>query len=208
MPADDLWRAGHFQGIHRLERLRDDQTAGKLRAGRTTKAVFMPLDMVRRALRRSMLIAAGFDPVRTADQAPTVLWDDGSNRLLVHIAQAEVTCGSATIDLTLGVECDQIGQDRVVCTFVTSTIDRPAGFMWATESRPRGPAAVVEVWGEALVALCWRALVEVAAQGAAAQGNDALGQPLLASTVVATPDGLAIVPLAAHPFMRVGGGLR
>ncbi len=205
MPSDDLWRAGHFQGITRLERLRDDTKDGKTRAGQTTKPVFMPLDMVKRALRRSLLVAAGLDPVRTPDPIPPVLWDDGSNRLLVHLAEAEVNCGPSTIDLTIGVECDEIGHDRVVCTFVTSAIDRPAGFMWATESRPRGPAAVVEVWGEALVAVCWRALVEVAGQGAAATGNDSLGQPLLASTVVATPDGLAIVPMAAHPFMRLAG---
>ena len=205
MPSDDLWRAGHFQGITRLEQLRDDNKDGRTHAGRTTKPVFMPLDMVRRAVRRGLLVAAGLDPVRNPGPIPPVLWDDGSNRLLVHLAEAEVNCGASTIDLTIGVECDEIGRDRVVCTFVTSAVDRPAGFIWATESRPRGPAAVVEVWGEPLVALCWRALVDVAAEGAAAQGNDALGQPLLASTVVATPDGLAIVPMAAHPFMRVVG---
>jgi hypothetical protein len=205
MPSDDLWRAGHFQGITRLDRLRDDTKDGKTRAGQTTKPVFMPLDMVKRALRRSVLVAAGLDPVRTPDPIPPVLWDDGTNRLLVHLAEAEVSSGASTIDVTIGVECDEIGHDRVVCTFVTSSVDRPAGFMWATESRPRGPAAVVEIWGEALVAVCWRTLVEVAGQGAAAQGNDALGQPLVASTVVATADGLAIVPMAAPRFMRIAG---
>jgi hypothetical protein len=48
--------------------------------------------------------------------------------------------------------------------------------------------------------------VEIAATGASSQGVDALGQQLIASTVLATTDGLLIVPMAAPTFMRVAGG--
>lgn len=206
MPADELRRVGQFENVRRLERLRDDQRLVIRRAGQAGKPVLMPLDLVRQDLRRAVLVAAGLDPLRAAKEVPPVLWDDGSSRLLVHLDQAEVNLGMGTADVLLVVECDETGQDKIVCTFVTSTLKRPAGFVWASESRPRGPAAVVEIWGEALVALCWRALVEIAATGASSQGVDALGQQLIASTVLATPDGLLIVPMAAPTFMRVAGG--
>jgi hypothetical protein len=197
MPADELRRVGQFENVRRLERLRDDQNLVIRRAGQAGKPVMMPLDLVRQDLRRAVLVAAGLDPLRTAKDIPPVLWDDGSSRLLVHLDQAEVDLGMGTAET---------GQDKIVCTFVTSSLKRPAGFVWASESRPRGPAAVVEIWGEALVALCWRALVEIAATGASSQGVDALGQQLIASTVLATTDGLLIVPMAAPTFMRVAGG--
>lgn len=205
MPADELRRVGQFEKVRRLERLRDDQIGPIRRAGQTGKPVMIPLDLVRQELRHSLLVAAGLDPIRTSKEIPPVLWDDGTSRLLVHLTEAEIDLGVGTADVILGVECDEVGRDRIVCTFVTSSLDRPAGFVWATESRPRGPAAVVEIWGEALVALCWRTLVEIAAAAAASLGIDALGQPLIPSTVVATPEGLLMVPMAAPTFMRVAG---
>lgn len=207
MPGDER-RAGQFDNVRRLDRLRDDSTIAIRRAGQTGKPVMIPLDLVRQELRRSLLVAAGLDPLRTPKENPPVLWDDGSSRLLVHLDQVEISLGDGTADVVLGIECDEIGHDRIVCTFVTSSLRRPAGFVWASETRPRGPAAVVEIWGEALVALCWRTLVEIAASATASLGVDAVGQPLIPSTVIASPDGLLVVPMAAPSFMRVAGRQR
>ena len=203
MPIDELWRAGRIDAITRLDRLRDEPNVTVRRAGGVGEPVVVNPDVLQRELRPCLVVAAGFDPTDTRAEPPPVLWDDGASRLVVQLDDAEVRVGPAVIDLSLTVICDQVGHDRVTCTFVTTPLDRPAGFVWATESRPRGPAAVVEVWGEALVALAWRTLVEVAARAAATRGTDAGGRPLVPSTVVATPDGLLVVPMAAHRFMRV-----
>lgn len=207
MPADER-RPGQFDNVRRLDRLRDDATIAIRRAGQTGKPVMIPLDLVRQELRRGVLVAAGLDPLRTPQEIPPILWDDGSSRLLVHLDQIDLNLGPGTADVILGVECDEIGHDRIICTFVTSSLNRPGGFVWASENRPRGPAAVVELWGEALVALCWRTLVEIAASAAASLGVDAVGQPLIPSTVIAAPDGLLVVPMAAPSFMRVAGRQR
>lgn len=208
MPADELWRAGRIDSIPRLERLQDEPTVTLRRAGQTGKPIVVNPELVTQGLRRALIVAAGLDPARTPKEPPPVLWDDGTNQLLVALDDAEVRCGSAFVDISLSVMCDQVGRARVTCTFVTTPLDRPAGFTWATESRPRGPLEVVEIWGEALVALCWRTLVEIATSAAAAIGRDGVGRPLVPSTVVATPDGLVLIPMAAHRFMRINSRLR
>lgn len=186
----------------RLDTLADEPLPVVRRPGQTGRTALLSLDLVRKALPRSLVVAAGLDPTRTTGEVPPILWDDGTSRLLVHLDKATVVTGDGTIDVTVEVECDQAGRVAVVCTFVTSGRARPAGFSWATETRPRGPAVVVENWGDALVALCWRALIEIARGGAAAQGTDDVGQPLVPSTVVAIPEGLVVVPMAAPRFMR------
>lgn len=161
-------------------------------------------ELIRLAFSRALAIAAGFDPVRIdVGQPPPVLWDDGVNRLLVHLSDSQVSVSDGTIDVSVGVECDQVGRTKIVTTFVTSLPKRPAGFVFATETRPRGPLEVVQVWGDALVALCWRALVELTAHAATSLGTTAKGQPLVPGTVVATERGIVVVAQAPHPFMTV-----
>lgn len=204
----DVWRPGIIKDLKRLDRFNVRADLVLPKPGTTGEPIVVNPEILQRELRPALGVAAGFERARVADTAPSVLWDDGANRLLVHLSDSEVRTGPAFIDVTVTVECDQTGRDRVTCTYVTTPPDRPSGFVWATESRPRGPAPVVEAWGEALVALCWRALVEMATRVAAAIGTDGAGQPLVPSTVVATPDGLLLVPMAAHAFVRVDGRLR
>lgn len=176
--------------------------------GRTGEPTFLIVDQAQQMLTPSLITAAGLDRSKTADPPPPVLWEDGDRRLLVHLESAKLAFDHGVVDVSIDVECDQTQRQSVTCTFVTSSPERPAGFIWATESRPRGPAIIVEQWGDALIALCWRALVDLARLAAAGQGVDTFDQPLIASTVVASPDGFMVVPLAAHRFMRLGSATR
>lgn len=172
--------------------------------GRTVPPVNANPDALTKLLPTALLVAAGLDRATTPSPPPPLLWDDGTNQLLVHLAAASVRTGSGFIDLTLLVECDQTGRVEVVSTFLTATPDRPGGVVWATEDRPRGDATVVNRWGDALVALGWRTLLELLRTVSAAQGTDTFGRPLVASTAVAGPDGLMITAMGAHPFMTTG----
>jgi hypothetical protein len=187
-----------------LARLRPVLGVVDVKPGQPLPPVNLDPKMLQSLLASALIVAAGLDPARTASPPPPVLWDDGKNRLLVHLVEARLNAGDGFVDLTVNVECDQTQRAPVTCTFVTSSPDRSGGFVWATEDRPRGPMAVVDVWGEALIALCWRALIEVARVGAGRAGTDTFGRPLIASTVVASPDGLQIVPMGAHRFMKIG----
>lgn len=202
MPREVLWGAERLKATARIDLLQREPRITVKRPGGLGEPVVVDPGVLQRQLRPSLALAAGFDSAREP-VAQSVLWNDGTNRLIVQLDDPEVRIGSAVIDVALTVRCDQIGQDRVTCTFVTTPLERAAGFVWATESRPRGPAVVVEVWGETLVALVWRSLIEIASLAAATRGDDAAGRPLVPSTVVATPDGLLVVPMAAHRFMRV-----
>lgn len=169
--------------------------------GRTVPPVNVNPDATSRLLPAGLVVACGLNPATTPSPPPPVLWDDGADQLLVHLAEATMRTGNGFIDLSLVVECDETGRVPVVSTFLTASPERPAGVVWATEDRPRGPSVVVDRWGDALVALGWRALLEVTRTVANAQGTDTFGRPLVASTVVATADGLQITPMGAHPFM-------
>ena len=167
--------------------------------GTTGEVRRVALEVVQPLFLNGLVIAAGLDPVQL-DEVPSVLWDSGTDRLLVHLAATKVTLGDGFVDVALVVECDQTRQTSVVVTLVTASSKRPAGFLVASEDRPRGPAVIVDNWGEALVALAWRALVEVARVTAGAVGRDRFDRPFVPSTVVATVDGLLVTPMVPFRF--------
>ena len=173
--------------------------------GGTGHAVKIPLEHLQNLLQHGLVIAAGLDPTLTPSPPPSVLWSDGANRLLVHLGRAQARSGDGFVDVTLPVQCDEAGMSLVVCTFVTSTPDKPGGFVWASEGRPRGPTSVVTLWGDPLVALAWRGLVELAGAIAAHAGRDRFDRPLVPGTVFAARDGLTVVPMAPHVFPQTGG---
>ena len=187
-----------------LARLQKVAGATGVTPGRTVPTVVANVDALARLLPAAMVAAAGLDRATTPVPAPPLLWDDGTNQLLVHITDATVRVGAGFIDVVVPVACDQAQGAQVVCTFLTATPDRPGGVVWATEDRPRGPAVIVNRWGDALVALCWRAALELVRVVSVAQGTDTFDRPLVASTVVATADGLAVTAMGAHRFMTPG----
>jgi len=72
-----------------------------------------------------------------------------------------------------------------------------------TEERPRGPAAIVDAWGDALIAFAWRLLLTVAARVAAQSGTDLDRAGLIPAAIRATKDGVVLLPMARHTFDRV-----
>lgn len=173
--------------------------------GGTGHAVRIPAEQLEPLLQHGLVIAAGLDPTLTPSPPPPVLWSDGTNHLLVHLARAQVRPGDGFVDVTLPVQCDEAGLVPAVCTFVTSTPDKPGGFVWAAEGRPRGPSTIVTLWGDSLVALAWRGLVELCGAVAGHAGRDGFDRPLVPGTVFAARDGLVVVPMAPHVFARIGG---
>jgi hypothetical protein len=177
-----------------------------LQPGQTVETRRASPDEVRRLFPTGLAVAAGYDPVALDPASPgkvaPILWDSGEDRLVVHIDRSSVAVGDGFIDTVIAVQCDETQLASVVATFVTATMNRPAGFIFATEDRPRGPALIVDRWGDALVALAWRALVHVAASIAGGGGRDAYDRAFVASTVIATPDGLLVVPMVPHRFVN------
>lgn len=163
-------------------------------------------DALQLIVRAAAITAAGLDPARTASPAPPVLWDQGGNQLLVDIAKVSAVVGDGLIDVVVPVRCDQTqGIDAAITvTFVTGSPDRPAGGLAVTESRPRGPAVVVDVWAEPLIAFAWHALVIALAALSGTGATDPAGQPLVTIGIAASANGVSLAPMARYEFDRFG----
>ena len=100
------------------------------------------------------------------------------------------------------MRCDQVGTAKVGVRFATGSDARPAGAVAATDERPLGPAAVVDLWGEALIAFAWHLILTTVAKLADASGRDADGAGLIPVGVRAADGQLVVVTMARHPLDR------
>jgi hypothetical protein len=149
-------------------------------------------------------LAAGIDSPGAA-RDPTVVWREGDRELLVRPARVSARFNLGLIAVTIPVSCDQVGDAEVHVSFVVGDPKRPAGLLAATEDRPRGPAVVVDAWGDNLVAFAWHVVVEVATNVAGEAGRDLDGSRLVPIGLAATPDQMLVVPMARHTFDRARG---
>jgi hypothetical protein len=138
----------------------------------------------------------------TTDDLPDIVWVDGDNELLVRPSKMRVVfrTGFALVGIT--VYTQQTGDVEVVVPFALGTPDQPLGLIAATETTPRGPAAIVDAWGDPLIAAAWDALLRVARDTAAAAGVDDAHQPLAPIALAADRHGLTVTPQARHAFDR------
>lgn len=121
-----------------------------------------------------------------------VLWRDADDELFLHVSRAALATGERLIVVSIPLYTDQTGETAVVVPFVTNSRQSALGLIAATETKPRGPAAVIDLFGDALVAAAWAALVEAAAAWAGAAG-EAAGHGRLAPAGLAATKAALIV---------------
>jgi hypothetical protein len=139
--------------------------------------------------RRAAVEAAG---------APSVVWTQGADALLVHVDGVKVRTGDGVVMVFVDVACDQLeGPATIQVGFAVGTEKRPTG-MLAAATRPDGPPLVVDRWTDALVAFAWQTLLDAAAGAAAEAGEDADGAALIPAALTASREGLVVTPQARH----------
>jgi hypothetical protein len=129
-----------------------------------------------------------------------VVWVDGDSELAVAIAAVRLETSDGVMVVTIPVRCDQTGPAEVHVTFAVGRPGQPAGLYASTQRRPRGPAVIVDTWGEALVAFAWQIVLGLVSGLAGATGKDTRGNRLVPVELEATREALAIVPMARHRF--------
>ena len=135
--------------------------------------------------------------------AAAFVWTDGDDEVIVHSGKTRVATSDGVVAVALTLEClETDGPAEVVVPFGCGSKHNLAGMITATETRPRGPAILVDRWGEAIIATAWQALLEVADGVASGAGTDVDGGPLRAGAIVAGVDGLTVTPQAPHDFER------
>jgi hypothetical protein len=133
----------------------------------------------------------------------TLLWVDGDSQLLVRASAVEVQVGTGLMLVRIPVACEETGAVVVQVAFAVGTEAAPAGLVATTETRPRGPAVVVDVWGDALTAFAWQAVLRVTTAVAAEGGTDRDGAGLIPVALTASESGIQLLTLARHGFDRV-----
>jgi hypothetical protein len=177
---------------------------GAVATGEATRPVFVDPAAASELLRVAARRAVGlFRPTKRTE----VVWVQGENELAINLADIQVKFGDGLVRVAIPVRCDQTGSAIVEVVFAVGAPNRPAGLFASTLRRPNGPALVVATWGEALVAFAWQCVLGLATGVAGATGKDQRGNVLVPAEVVASPDGLQVMPMARH---RVAGssGLR
>lgn len=130
-----------------------------------------------------------------------LLWTKDDNQLVVDAASAEVDTDEGLVVVSLPVRCEQTGDTVVQLGFAVGSATQPAG-MVAASGDPRGPKAVVDVWGEELTALAWHAMLRVSAALARLAGRDLDGHGLIPAAIRADA-GITVGTVARHD--TIGG---
>ena len=139
----------------------------------------------------------------TRDNAGTQVWVQGASELLVSTAKVTATLDNGLIVISVPVVCDQVPSATVQVAFATCSKESPAGMICATEERPRGPATIVDAWGDPLIAFAWRVLLTAITGAAAKTGTDLDGAGLIPAAITSAKDGIVLLPMARHTFDRV-----
>ena len=119
-----------------------------------------------------------------AAAADAVVWVDAGAELLVRPEQATIACLDGLLLVAIPVFTEQTSEAELVVPFAVGGAHAPAGMLMATETRPRGPAIVVDRWAEPVTAAAWEALVALAVDAAAPASPRALSAATGALTVV------------------------
>jgi hypothetical protein len=147
----------------------------------------------------SLYVAADVSP------PPQVIWFDHDSEVLVHLDRTVVKLDDGLVLVALTLETDQTGAGQLTVPLSIGSAQQAAGLVAVTESRPRGPAALVDRWGDATIAAAWRALLDAVHALALQAGVDTSGARLVPGTVSCDGATLSVVPQARHAIDAVTG---
>jgi hypothetical protein len=133
-----------------------------------------------------------------ASRVTEVIWSEGGDELSIDPVKIDVKTADGIVVFAIPVRCDQSGQGVAEIALAVGAPDRAAGMFAVAARRPQGPAAVVDRWADALVALAWGTLVELASSISSVAGRDDSGDELIPGSIVADGAGLLVVPYARH----------
>lgn len=133
----------------------------------------------------------------------TIIWQNNLSELQVFASQIKLQVLEGLLVVSIPVSCDQVKSAIIQVPFAVGSAAAPAGILVATEEMPRGPDSIVKIWGEALVAFAWHALLTVLTKVASKAGVDEDGAALIPVAITAGADGIKILTQARQSFDRV-----
>lgn len=149
------------------------------------------------ALTRLVRLAA----IRRLGGQERIIWDDGVNELLVEAAALSVTLLDGQLRIEIPVASDQV-HARMRMPFAVGGAERRAGMVIAAPDRPAGNALIARIWGDALIALAYGALVDASESLAGASGRDVRNNRLVPRALTARRDGFTVESQARFEIGR------
>jgi hypothetical protein len=134
-----------------------------------------------------------------------VIWYDHDSEVLVHLDRTVVRLDNGVVLVALTLESDQTGVGQLTVPLSVGSAQLAAGLVVVTESRPRGPAALADRWGDAVIAAAWRALLDAVHTLALQAGVDTSGARLIAGAISCDGQTLSVVPQARYAIDAVTG---
>jgi hypothetical protein len=107
------------------------------------------------------------------------------------------------VQVTIPVSCEETGRQTILVTFATGSPKNPTGLIFATDTIPEGPPEIVEIWGEALIALAWTSVLRVLSTLASVSGADLDGAGLIPVGLAASNSGVKLLVMARHTMDRI-----
>jgi hypothetical protein len=139
--------------------------------------------------------------LRRTEGEGRIVWDDGVNQLMVHAAKVRSVVTEGIVRISVPVECDQTRATMEIA-FAVGSEKRVAGMIAATADRPAGDPLIARVWGEALIAFAYGALLDLADSLAGASGRDERNDRLVPRGLVARRGQLSVETQARFVYDR------
>ncbi len=134
-----------------------------------------------------------------------VVWYDGDSEVLVHLDRTRVVAQPGLVLVAMTLESSETGSGELLVPFAVGAPESPAGMVAVTEPRPRGPAALADRWGEAVVAAAYRALLDVSHAVSLLTGVDEAGARLIPGALLVDATTVQVVPQARHASDQIPG---
>ena len=130
----------------------------------------------------------------------TIAWKKNGSEIIFLPEETVIDIQEGLILIGIVLETTQTGKQTLTVPFATGKEKRFAGTIMTTEERPRGHALLVDVWGDAVIAAAYEAVLQVISGVSAETGVDNKGQHLRAGAIIAKKGVLSIIPQAYFDF--------
>jgi hypothetical protein len=138
-----------------------------------------------------------------AQETPQTVWSDGVNELLVDLAKTSIVTVDGGFAVSVAVSCVETGAQTIRIRFACGSPNAAAGLIFATDTVPDGPAQIVDIWGEALVAFAWTGVLRMLTTLADVSGSDRDGAGLVPANFAVSPTGVELTVMGRHPMDSV-----
>lgn len=142
---------------------------------------------------------------KISDGESVIIWEQAGSALEVVSAKIRLKTTDGRLIVTIPVRCDETGGVSITVPFAVGSKVRPSGMIATTTAKPIGPPEIIQIWGDALVAFAWAAIIEVSQALANQVGQDAERAGLIPLSLLASDNGLRVSTMARLPMDRRPG---